>query len=267
MKKSNIAFLFQKHEAKKVATCAPPIPVVDEEQSIPVVEDPLIMSDESAIVVVDEGTETPRVTDTDTDSTGDNGSDEVEEEEKEEPPPAADVDSLEHDPGLRSPISTFDVNEQDSIRRRYILKGPCHLYAYNYPSRKIYGKDRRFNFVWFHKYHWIEYSVEKDASYCFYCYLFGKESGKFITDGWHNWNMGTISLDKHESSTLHKFAQEKYSLFVKKGTKIDTVIEKVSEKDRVDYKARLTYSLRCLRFLLHQGLACRGHDETEESNN
>ena len=140
MKKSNIAFLFQKHEAKKVATCAPPIPPVDEELSIPVVEDPLIVSDESAIVVVDEGTETPRVTDTDTDPTGDNGSDEVEEEE-EEPPTVADVDSLEHDPGLRSPISTFDVNEQDSIRRRYILKGPCHLYAYNYPSRKIYGKD------------------------------------------------------------------------------------------------------------------------------
>ena len=126
MKKSNIAFLFQKHEAKKVATCAPPIPAVDEELSIPVVEDPLIVSDESAIVVVDEGTETPRVTDTDTDPTGDNGSDEVEEEEEEEPPTAADVDSLEHDPGLRSPISTFDVNEQNSIRRRYILKGPCH---------------------------------------------------------------------------------------------------------------------------------------------
>ncbi|XP_066382746.1 uncharacterized protein [Miscanthus floridulus] len=230
-------------------------------------EDPLIVSDESAIVVVDEGTETPRVTDTDTDPTRDNGSNQIEEEEEEEPPTTADVDSLEHDPGLRSPISIFDVNEQDSIIRRYILKGPCHLYAYNYPSRKIYGKDRRFSFVWFHKYHWIEYSVEKDAAYCFYCYLFGKESGKFITDGWHNWNIGTISLDKHESSTLHKFAQEKYSLFVKKGTKIDTVIEKVSEKDRVDYKARLTYSLRCLRFLLHQGLACRGHDETEESNN
>ena len=74
---------------KKVATCAPPIPAVDEELSIPVVEDPLIVSDESAIVVVDEGTETPRVTDTDTDPTGDNGSDEVEEEEEEEPPPAA----------------------------------------------------------------------------------------------------------------------------------------------------------------------------------
>ena len=52
MKKSNIAFLFQKHEEKKVATCSPPILAVDEELSIPVVEDPLIVSDESAIVIV-----------------------------------------------------------------------------------------------------------------------------------------------------------------------------------------------------------------------
>jgi hypothetical protein len=226
MKKSNITFLFQKHEAKKIATSAPPPPisVVDEELSIPVVEDHLVVIEGSAIIVVDEGRKTPTVpaigTTTATDpTTGDNGSDEVEEEEEEAPPPAADVDSLEHDPGLRNPISTFDVNEQDSIIRRYILKGPCHLYAYNYPSRKIYGKDRRFSFIWFHKYQWIEYSVEKDAAYCFYCYLFGKESEKFITDGCHNWNVGTIALDKHESSTLHKFAQEKYSLFVKKGYK------------------------------------------------
>ena len=42
---------------------------------------------------------------------------------------------------------------------------------------------------------------------------------------------------------------------------------KVSEKDRGDYKTRLTYSLRCLTFLLNQGLAFRGHDETEQSVN
>jgi hypothetical protein len=45
------------------------------------------------------------------------------------------------------------------------------------------------------------------------------------------------------------------------------VIVKVSQKDRADYKARLTYSLRCLRFLLNQELAFRGHDKTEQSVN
>jgi hypothetical protein len=39
-----------------------------------------------------------------------------------------------------------------------------------------------------------------------------------------------------------------------------------SEEKRL-YKIGLTYSLRCLRFLLKQGLAFRGHDETEESQN
>ncbi|KAM0858021.1 hypothetical protein ACQ4PT_048075 [Festuca glaucescens] len=42
---------------------------------------------------------------------------------------------------------------------------------------------------------------------------------------------------------------------------------KVSKKDVLLYKTRLTYSLRCLRFLLKQGLAIRGHDESEESTN
>ena len=55
-KKSNIAFLFHKHEAQKVATCAPPIATVDEGLSISVVEDPPIVNGTSAIVVMDEGT-------------------------------------------------------------------------------------------------------------------------------------------------------------------------------------------------------------------
>jgi hypothetical protein len=37
---------------------------------------------------------------------------------------------------------------------------------------------------------------------------------------------------------------------VQKDTKIDMVIVNVSEKEKLEYKARLTYSLRCLRFYL-----------------
>jgi hypothetical protein len=35
----------------------------------------------------------------------------------------------------------------------------------------------------------------------------------------------------------------------------------------VFYQKRLTYSLRCIKFILHQGLAFHGHDESEESSN
>ncbi|BAH94890.1 Os10g0427200 [Oryza sativa Japonica Group] len=32
---------------------------------------------------------------------------------------------IKHDPGLRIPISQYDVNDQDSVRREYIALGPC----------------------------------------------------------------------------------------------------------------------------------------------
>ena len=251
MKNGSIVSLFQKHEVKAnniaSSAAAPPIPKslpdLDEVLYTLIVEEQLSDSVEDEVPIVED------------------------EEVEEESAPIYDVDKLEHDPGLRVPISNFGVHDHDTARRGYILKGPCHLYAHEYPVRKIYGHGRRFNIVWFTKYPWIEYSVQKDAAFCFNCYLFGKETRTWVKFGWHNWNVGNAALDKHALSVVHKFAQDKYNLFVKKGTKIDSVIVKVSEQDQVEYKARLTYSLRCLRFILRQGMASHGHDESEESTN
>ncbi|WVZ49270.1 hypothetical protein U9M48_000642 [Paspalum notatum var. saurae] len=223
-------------KGKTVASSAPPIPDLDEELCLP----PIVEDEEQALPSHSIEDEVP------------NEEEEEEEEDNNDSTPVYDVDCLEHDPGLRVPISRFDVNDQDAVRRGYILKGPCHLYAHDYPVREIYGHPRRFSIIWFSKYPWIEYSVEKDAAFCFICYLFGNETGTWVTNGGRNWNVGSSALDKHSGSTVHKFAQDKYNLFVKKGTKIDTVIVKVSEKDRVEYKARLTYSLRCLRHIVEE---------------
>ena len=76
-------------------------------------------------------------------------------------------------------------------------------------------------------------------------------------------------MDKHVGGigSIHNQAQEKYNSFVTPQMAIDNIIVRVSKEDMRLYKARLTYSLRCLRFLLNQGLAFRGHDESEESSN
>jgi hypothetical protein len=62
-------------------------------------------------------------------------------------------------------------------------------------------------------------------------------------------------------------AQEKNNLFVAPNTNIDNGIVKVSKMDLLVYKTRLTYSFRFLRYVLDQGLAFRGHHESEESSN
>jgi hypothetical protein len=89
----------------------------------------------------------------------------------------------------------------------------------------------------------------------------------FTHDGWRNWNRDG-ALDKHVGGvdSAHNAAQERYNSYLSPSTTIDNRIVKVDSEKRF-YKIRLTYSLRCLRFLLNQGLAFCGHDESENSSN
>ncbi|XP_066395771.1 uncharacterized protein [Miscanthus floridulus] len=184
-------------------------------------------------------------------------------------PPAYDINRLPYDPGERLPIEDYPVNDQDAIRRAYITKGACKPYIHDFPYRNIGGVPRRFSIQWLYNYEWLEYSVKKDSAFCFICYLFKKGSGSktFIVDGWNNWNIGNTALLKHSGSRAHKAAQERYIGFMNPKVAIDYNIDKWSEEELRLYKKRLTYSPRCIKFLLHQGLAFRGHDESEESSN
>jgi hypothetical protein len=78
-------------------------------------------------------------------------------------------------------------------------------------------------------------------------------------------------IDKHigEMSNSHNMAQEKFNSFMNhKRTKIDDKLSSISTQDKDKYRLRFTYTLQCLNFFfLHQGLACRGHDESENSQN
>jgi hypothetical protein len=98
---------------------------------------------------------------------------------------------------------------------------------------------------------WIEYSIKKDAVFCFICYLFKKGTGSdtFTVDGWRNWNIGEKALRKHMGSKAHIAAQERYIGFTNPKVAIDYNIEKWSDEDLRLHTKRLTYSLRCIKFL------------------
>uniref|UniRef100_A0ACD6AXG8 Uncharacterized protein n=1 Tax=Avena sativa TaxID=4498 RepID=A0ACD6AXG8_AVESA len=152
------------------------------------------------------------------------GSPVVEEEHKESDDEV--IYELEHDPGKRTAVKHYDVNEQDVIRRRYISLGPCQPRQHDFPIRDI-GGNRRFTSHWFDKYKWLEYSVHLDAVFCFVCYLFKDETkhkggDSFVKEGFKNWNMMKNRLDKHEGglSSAHSEAQEKYDLFIQPSASI-----------------------------------------------
>lgn len=184
-----------------------------------------------------------------------------------------DVDLLPRDPAHRTPISSYDVNKQDAVRRGFVALGPFQP-DHEFPQRDIGGK-RRFNARWFNEYKWLEYSVELDAAFCFVCYLFKDQTSlsshggdAFVNEGFRNWNM-KWRFDRHVGSVNsgHNQAQEKYELFISGKQSIRESCASNTEIYKEQYKSRLTYSLKCLRFLLRQGLACRGHDESDDSHN
>ncbi|KAG2589277.1 hypothetical protein PVAP13_5NG370481 [Panicum virgatum] len=182
--------------------------------------------------------------------------------------------NIEHDPGLRPPISSYPVNDKDSVRRSYIALGPCQprMKRELFPQHEC-GGMRRFQPKWFDEFKWLEYSMHTGAAYCFVCYLF-KDSSKypggdaFANEGFRNWNM-KCRIRRHVGAinSAHNEAEEKYNLFMKPRTSIRESIGSNSSDFKAKYLAHLTWSLKCVRYLLRQGLAFRGHNEGKDSNN
>ncbi|KAG2567586.1 zinc finger MYM-type protein 1-like isoform X1 [Panicum virgatum] len=184
-----------------------------------------------------------------------------------------DIDRLSHDPGNRIPIKRYNVNERNSVIRAFIALGPCQPWDHDFPIRYIGGKPRRFVPDWFHQFRWLEYSVQKDTAFCFVCYLFKHKLNSsggdaFVTTGFRNWHMKS-RITKHCGSvnSFHNMAQEKYNLFITPKRSIVEKFATINENDKADYMSRLSYSIQCAKYLLRQGLASRGHDESENSLN
>ena len=87
------------------------------------------------------------------------------------------LENLPSDPGLRQKISSYHPNNHDEIRRYYLTKGHCQL-VHDYPVSYFSAKPRQFRSDWYVNRKWFEYSIDKDAAFSFYCFLFGQDVGK-----------------------------------------------------------------------------------------
>ena len=135
------------------------------------------------------------------------------------------LENLLSDPGLQQKISSYHPNNHDEIRRHYLTKGPCQHVLNDFPLSYFSEKPRRFRSNWYIGRKWLEYSIDKDAAYCFYCYLFGRQDvGKqeggetFVTKGFKLWNH-VAKLDSHVGGVNSAHSQA-----VKKGE--DLLMEK-----------------------------------------
>uniref|UniRef100_A0A1X7VK12 TTF-type domain-containing protein n=1 Tax=Amphimedon queenslandica TaxID=400682 RepID=A0A1X7VK12_AMPQE len=92
-----------------------------------------------------------------------------------------------------------------------------------FPETVSSGIKQSFNPAWFQKYPWMEYSVTKNAIFCFPCSFFGAASigtcrpeKLFTTKGFSDWKHATGStgvLFKHHNSSSHQQATVAWKQF------------------------------------------------------
>ncbi|XP_042041495.1 zinc finger MYM-type protein 1-like [Salvia splendens] len=180
------------------------------------------------------------------------------------------------DPGKRKPIEEFDVSIRDRVRREYLNMGPCQPIGHKYEKKKYGNQERSFQDIWFKRYTWLEYSVSKDATFCFWCYLFkksdkgGRQSDDaFTKTGCSNWKNALERFNYHVGgvNSCHNNARIQFEAFQDQRNSVASILRSNTREMEVAYRIRLTVSLNVTRFLLKQGLSFRGHDESSSSSN
>ncbi|XP_061358289.1 uncharacterized protein LOC133302512 [Gastrolobium bilobum] len=182
------------------------------------------------------------------------------------------------DPGkiLLTMRFTKSAQEREMIQRIYLTNGPCQPKIDNFPQSLIVGKMHRFNPQWYNEIDtWLEYNESKDAVFCLHCYLFKCEHGdgrgghdSFAGEGFSNWK-DKQWLFKHigKVRSIHKLCFSAAKYLMNQNQHIHIVVSGISDKAKQDYRIHLNGSIRCIRYLIQQGLTFRGHDETDASMN
>ena len=122
------------------------------------------------------------------------------------------------DPGLRP--QSLNVNQKKDL----IEKGPCQPKLARFPPNNDIPahKQRQFSSRWYEEYPHLEYSITKDAAFCFVCSLFKEpnQDAAWTEYGVSSWSKmksrGTGKKGKlsgHFSSDSHREAIRSYARF------------------------------------------------------
>ena len=103
------------------------------------------------------------------------------------------------------------------------------------PPTYFFGKRYQFTSEWYVNRKWLEYSIDKDAIFCLYCYLFGQDVGMqgggetFVTKGFKLWNHKE-KLKSHVGAvnSTHNQAVKKSEDLMKEKQHIQSVLVKQS---------------------------------------
>ena len=153
-----------------------------------------------------------------------------------------------------------------------------------YVTPSVCGKQScRFLLTYYSDFPFIEYSVSRDAIFCFPCRMFQSDCGKaersFTVTGvpsgcekgsFRNWKKIVEKLNRHASEcSIHLTAIEKWNSWKQSQSKGDIITQLQTHTNEVVSQQRKAVSTlsRIVLFCAKQDLALRGHRENTESDN
>ncbi|XP_008233040.1 PREDICTED: zinc finger MYM-type protein 1-like [Prunus mume] len=149
--------------------------------------------------------------------------------------------NLPADPGLRPPMTYYNPNFREQIRRAYLQRSPCQPKSQNDMPQTLMGENNR------------------------------RKAGSvvFIEKGFKNWRKGPGHFRDHvgQVGSLHNKATQHCTYLMNQKQHVETIVIKQTDQACSNYRILLTATLDCTRYLLRQGLPFRGHDESETSRN
>ncbi|XP_051143939.1 uncharacterized protein LOC127260273 [Andrographis paniculata] len=113
--------------------------------------------------------------------------------------------------------------------------------------------------------------MSKDAAFCLWCYLFGEGhkhgENAFTKIGFRNWKKAIQKFKEHEGggNNSHNYARAKCFGYKDQKHNVDYVFAQKSSEMEIAYRTWLTAVVDIIRYLLGQGLAFHGHDESSQS--
>ncbi|CAF3369991.1 unnamed protein product [Rotaria sp. Silwood2] len=151
------------------------------------------------------------------------------------------------------------------------------------PHLAVYPKDkdnRTFRMQWFTNRPWLEYSVEKDSTFCYYCRHFSHfiassrfTKDVFTTQGFNNWKRALAQdrgFNQHVSSQAHIMSTANFYEYQSRrqsGTTVLNILDKSRAELIRQNRNKLIKISSAILLCAKQCISLRGHDESLDSLN
>ena len=144
-----------------------------------------------------------------------------------------------------------------------------------FPSRSYGATARSFQSRWYKAFNWIEYSVERNAAFCFPCRFFcisPNADNAFIMTGFSDWKHATGksgSLTSHNNSATHRdamMAWKQYQLARSHDATINTQLGRQGAEIIRDNRHYITCIVESILYCAQQGIALRGHQDSMDDD-